>query len=125
MRRRDRHARAAHADADRRRRPSAGFRLRTPASFDRVVHDALADLAPVVAEAIAGAPIDVAEVPERPAGGNPLVTVETQGAAVRRVTVHRRPAEQRATSRLDLTDVVRDAVEAAVAEATGLDPWGP
>jgi hypothetical protein len=102
--------------------PPAGGRARSPVSFDRVVRDALADLAGPVARAVEGVPIDVTDVPEPTADRVAVVTVDAEGRRLRRLTVHRRPAEQRAVDRLDLTDLVRDAIEAVVADALGLDP---
>jgi hypothetical protein len=119
---RDRHARTAHADSDRRRRPSSGFRLRSPVSFDRVVRDALAEVAEPVAQALEGVPVDVIAIPddERPQH-SALVSVEGTGGRIRRVLVHRRAAEQRAADRGDLTDLLRDALEVAVAGTLGID----
>jgi hypothetical protein len=124
MGRRDRHARSAHPDADRRRRPSAGFRLRSRASFDRVVRDALAELAEPVGQALEGVPVDVRDVPAGDMRQSPIAGVDSDGQRIRRLSIHRRPAEQRAADRIDLTDLVRDAIELAVADALGLDPDG-
>lgn len=125
MPRRDRHGRATHADGDPRRRPSAGYRLRSRVSFERVVADALAGLAEPVARAVDGAPVDVSDVPAPDAGAEPpFVTVDVDAGRVRRVTVHRRVAEQHAVDRVDLTDCVRDAIELEVGRALGLDPDG-
>ena len=87
-----------------------------------MVRDALAELVDPVARAVEGVPVDVTDVPDTAPGHIRLVTLETDGQRVRRVTVHRRPAEQRAHDRLDLTELVRDAIEAEVADALGLDP---
>ena len=122
MGRRDRHARIAHADVDRRRRPPGGYRLRSTVSFDRVVRDALAEVSDPVAGALEGVAVHVTAVPGDESDGTALVTVDTDGERIRRVLVHRRAAEQRAGDRLDLPALVRDAREMAVAQALGFEP---
>lgn len=119
----DRHGRLAHADVDGRRRPSAGFRLRGTTGFERAISAALADCLPPVARVLAGAAVDVVELPPTLAGRQvPLATVELAGGEVQRLVVHRRPAEQRAVDRADLVELLRDAIEQAVSDALGIDP---
>jgi predicted Zn-dependent protease with MMP-like domain len=127
----DRHARHRRADTDRRRRPADGFRTGDRGRFARLVEDALAGLPDEVLAHVGGAALVIVDLPPASSDtvhGPPLVHLGatpsrpvTGGDAITQLTVHRRPAEARASSRVDLAEVVRDAVVLAVAERLGWD----
>lgn len=115
---RDRHARTARVDNDRRRRPSDGFRLRDGSRFLRVVDDAAASLPHRLAEPLAAAGFQVSEVPP---GSSDDEDVQLATFAAGVLTVYRRPLELRAQDRGDLEDAVRIAIGEAVAKSLGID----
>lgn len=114
----DRHGRVARADSDRRRRPSAGFRVRDTGRFAQVVTDAVADLPDRLAAPLAGARLSVLDVPAETTDEGRVVLARLHGSVL---TVYRRPLEVRADTRGDLHDAVRIAVGEAVAEFLGID----
>jgi predicted Zn-dependent protease with MMP-like domain len=126
----DRHGRGARGVPDRRRRPVDGYRLPSARRFADLVDDVLATLPPPVREALASADVVIEEVPPSgtvPVDGIlPLVRVQGRARQARRVAVYRRPVEARALSRLDLADVLGEALILEAASALGLDlgDWG-
>lgn len=126
----DRHGRGARGVPDRRRRPLDGYRLPSARRFADLVHDVVATLPPPVREALATADIVVGEVPPPgtvPVDGMlPLVEVRGRARQASRVVVYRRPVEARALSRLDLADLLGEALIVEAASALGLDlgEWG-
>lgn len=124
----DRHGRTARGVPDRRRRPVDGYRLPSVARFAALVSDVVDTLPPPVRTALATAELVVVDVP--PAGTVPvdglLPLVEVHGTRGRasRVVVYRRPVEARALNRLDLTDLLGEALIIEAARALGLDLGG-
>jgi len=141
MRHADRHGRAQRADGDRRRRPVDGFRVRDEDRFRRLVEDAVADLPPRYLEQFRDARLVIADVP---AVEDIPMTSAQEGADAASgtgrdweptlaafvvgtpsvLTAYRRPLELRAGSRLDLNDVIQEAVARAVSTALGWDEEG-
>ncbi len=120
----DRHGRSARTPPDPRRRPEAGFRLRTAARFRQLTADVLATLPDAVRAALRGAEVRHLDVPPSGAvsdGLVPLVRLKTQGTRIAVVEVYRRPLELRAASAADLADLLRLALAREVADALGLD----
>ena len=130
----DRHARHRRASADRRRRPVDGYRSLTADRFDRLVDDALASLPQELLDYIENVQIVIEDVP--PADvlgeGDEVLLGLYQGVprTVRgadlpylpdRITLYRRPIEARATSKIELAEVVRETVVHEVAHHFGID----
>ncbi|HWB71395.1 MAG TPA: metallopeptidase family protein [Egibacteraceae bacterium] len=116
----DRHGRALHADGDRRRRPSDGFRVRDARRFARLVEDVVETLPRGLLEAVADAEIVVEDVPGADAARQVALARFDPAAVPPRLTVYRRPLESRAWSREELDEVVRTAVGREVARALGV-----
>ena len=112
----DRHGRAYRADNDPRRRPPDGYRVRTVSRFRRVVEDAVAALPSRLARPLAGARLDVTEVPPEPADGADVALATFDGTVL---TVFRRPVESRADTRAGLEETLLIAVGQAVARFLG------
>jgi predicted Zn-dependent protease with MMP-like domain len=122
--REDRHGRAARADHDPRRRPSDGFRVRDVARFERIAEEAVGTLPREVLAALDEAELVVEEVPPEPAPGEDVALAgfaPAEDGAPARVTLYRRPLELRATSRLELGELVRLAVGHEVIATLDLD----
>lgn len=127
----DRHGRRARGVPDRRRRPVDGYRLPTSRRFAGLVADIVASLPPPIRTALAGTELVIADVP--PAGTVPvdgllpLVDVLGRQGRVTRLVVYRRPVEGRALSRLDLADLLGEAILLRTAQELGIDlgDWDP
>lgn len=122
--RRDRHGRSHRADGDPRRRPPDGWRAHDAGRFARIVDEALTLLPAAVDEHAGKAELVLADVPadDTDPADVPLARFErTPGDRPDRLVVFRRPVESRATSRDELTEVLRIAVAEAVADELGLD----
>ncbi len=126
----DRHGRGARGVPDRRRRPVDGYRLPSARRFADLVDDVLGSLPPPVRQALATADVHILEVPPRgtvPVDGMlPLVAVQGRTGRATRVSVYRRPVEARALSRLDLADLLGEALIIEASRTLGLDlgDWG-
>jgi predicted Zn-dependent protease with MMP-like domain len=131
----DRHGRHRRAEIDRRRRPVDGFRTLDRGRFARLVEDVLAELPPsflthledtlVVVEDV---PDVAGEPPPHPADEVPLARYDaaTHGgrrerAPAAQLRLYRRPLEARATSKLELSGLVREVIVLEVADHLGLD----
>ena len=114
----DRHGRSSRADNDPRRRPTDGYRVRTPQRFRRLIEDAVASLPARLAEPLASARLAVFDVP-------PPEAVTANGEVVLAVfsdnllTVYRRPVETRADSRGTLEETLLVAIAQAVGRSLG------
>jgi predicted Zn-dependent protease with MMP-like domain len=131
----DRHARHRRRPVDRRRRPTDGFRALSSASFDRLVTAAVASLPPGLLDYLDNVEITVADVPPADAleDGQEVVllglyqgvpqTERPYGAPLLpdRITLFRRPLEQRAATRADLAEIVRETVVHEIAHHFGID----
>ena len=131
----DRHARRRRRHPDPRRRPVAGHRALSSASFDRLVDDALESLPePLLAE-LDNIEVTVEDVPPADAleDGEEVVLLGLYQGVPRtargwgdtmlpdRVTIFRRPLELRARSREELADLVRETVVHEIAHHFGID----
>jgi predicted Zn-dependent protease with MMP-like domain len=144
----DRHARHRRATGDRRRRPSDGFRATNRARFERLVADAVATLPPELLRELDRVQLWIEEVPPDPPGegetpplaryvvatpsrrragsaaaGSAAAGSATGPAAVPadRLILFRRPLELRATSKVDLAELVRFTVVHELAHHLGID----
>ena len=131
----DRHARLRRRHPDPRRRPSAGHRALSAASFDRLVGDALASLPPPLLAELDNVEVTVEDVPPADAleDGQEVVLLGLYQGVPRtergwdggmlpdRVTIYRRPLELRARSRQDLAAIVRETVVHEIAHHFGID----
>jgi predicted Zn-dependent protease with MMP-like domain len=141
----DRHARHRRASGDRRRRPSDGFRATSRARFERLVEDAVTTLPPELLRELDRVQLWVEDVPpDRPedaeapplgryevAAAVPGPTGPSAGAATGdarrrtagtdRLVLYRRPLELRATSKVDLAELVRFTVVHELAHHLGID----
>ena len=132
---RDRHARHRRRPPDARRRPSAGHRALSLASFDRLVDRAVASLPGPLRDRLDNVEITVEDVPPADAleDGQEIVllglyqgvpqTERGWGDAMLpdRITIYRRPLELRAMDRADLADLVRETVVHEIAHHFGID----
>ena len=117
--RRDRHGRGLRRPLAPPEVPLAETR---PERFDRMVLDALSEVAPQWRERLPELDVAVADVPpETSTGVVVLGEVLTDGARPLLV-VYRRPVEARADDAEDLADLVLDVVIDALAEHLGVDP---
>ncbi len=131
----DRHARLRRRPPEPHRRPSAGHRALSRASFDRLVDDALASLPGPLLDELDNVEVTVEDVPPADAleDGQEVVllglyqgvpkTERDWGAPMLpdRVTIYRRPLELRAHSREDLAMLVRETVVHELAHHFGID----
>ena len=130
----DRHARYRRRDADRRRRPSDGFRALSTRRFDRLVEDAIATLPRDLLAYLDNVQITVEDVPPAdPVGsGDELLLGLYEGIPQTergfdggwlpdRITLFRRPLEARATNKQELAGAVRDTVVHEIAHHFGID----
>lgn len=125
----DRHARHRRTDADRRRRPSDGHRSADRSRFSRLVHDAAEGLPPALRAELERVELVVRDVPTEGADVSrlePAVSGDptSPGSGPDRLTLFRRALELRATSKLDLVELVREALAAALADRLGIDDDG-
>ncbi|MFN2558002.1 MAG: metallopeptidase family protein [Nitriliruptorales bacterium] len=130
----DRHARHRRPDADRRQRPSEGFRIGGVRRFERLVDNALASLPGTLLAYVENVQIAVENDPppealDRGDGillglyqGVPL-TARASDAVVLpdRITLYRRPIELRATNKEELLDLIREVVIHELAHHFGID----
>lgn len=132
--REDRHARTRRRDADRRRRPSDGFRARDLRRFERLVDDALGTLPDELLEHLDNVQLTVEDLPPAdPIGegeelllglyqGVPRTARDLDGGQLPdRITLFRRPLEARATTKRELADIVRETVVHEIAHHFGID----
>jgi predicted Zn-dependent protease with MMP-like domain len=128
----DRHGRTRRADADRRRRPVDGYRLRDRRRFERLVVDTMGTLPEELMVHLDGTQLVIEDLPpasEHGEGEVPLGTYRGPDAELgpdrrplpQRVTVYRRPIEARATSRAEVVELVRLTVLHEVAHHLGID----
>lgn len=128
----DRHARHRRADADRRRRPSDGFRAADADRFARLVEDAVASLPRALLAYLDDVRLTIAEVPPATPAVEPdevLLglyqrvprTARASGDAADRITLFRRPIEARARTKRELAEIVRETVVHELAHHHGLD----
>lgn len=132
---RDRHARLRRRPPDPRRRPSAGHRALSAASFDRLVDRAVTSLPGPLLDRLDNVEVTVEDVPPADAleDGREVVllglyqgvprTERLWGEAMLpdRITIYRRPLELRAVDRADLADLVRETVVHEIAHHFGID----
>ncbi len=131
----DRHARLRRRPPDPRRRPSAGHRALSLASFDRLVDDAVRSLPPGLLGYLDNVEVTVEDVPPEDAleDGQEVVLLGLYQGVPRterdfdapmlpdRITIFRRPHELRARSRADLAELVRETVVHEIAHHFGID----
>lgn len=130
----DRHARHRRADADRRCRPSDGFRAANADRFDRLVDDAVASLPRDLLVYLDNVQVTVADVPPVPPigvdeevllgryqGGPRPASGQGQSALPDRITLFRRPMEARARTKRELTEIIRETVVHEIAHHFDLD----
>ncbi|HEX2027720.1 MAG TPA: metallopeptidase family protein [Nitriliruptorales bacterium] len=130
----DRHARHRRADADRRRRPSDGFRVADRGRFGRLVDAALDDLPRGLLSYVENVQIVVEDmppadvlgrgdevllglyqgVPRTDRAGDPAVLPD-------RITLYRRPIEARVANKEELAALVREVVVHELAHHFGID----
>jgi hypothetical protein len=122
MRDADRHGRARRADGDRRRRPADGFRARDERRFEALTEDALTTLPAALLAELDGAALRIEDIPpaQAPAEDREPPMAHLALTRPRRLTVYRRTVELRASSRLELTEVLREAAARAIVDALGL-----
>jgi predicted Zn-dependent protease with MMP-like domain len=132
----DRHARHRRAEIDRRRRPVDGFRTADRGRFARLVEDVLAELPASFLTHLEETVILVEDVPDVPGAASthgpdevPLARYDA-GAPTdprgrtrtpARLILYRRPLEARATSKLELSALVREITVLEVADHLGID----
>lgn len=129
----DRHARHRRSPADRRRRPTDGFRVGGVERFDRLVDDAVSGLPRALLDYLDEVELAVADVPpvsddaEVPLSRLRRVRPEralrrggTRRASAR-LTLYRRPIEARAHSRTDLLELVQLVIVQELADHFGID----
>jgi predicted Zn-dependent protease with MMP-like domain len=137
----DRHARHRRGVGDRRRRPSDGFRALTAARFERLVEDAIATLPGELLRELDRVDVVVSDVPpplgasgdppplgryeparrQRPSARSSPGTRPSPPAGRDRLTLFRRPLELRATTRIELAELVRSTVVHELAHHLGID----
>jgi predicted Zn-dependent protease with MMP-like domain len=132
----DRHGRHRRAEIDRRRRPVDGFRTPDRGRFARLVEDVLSELPPSFLTHLEDTVILVEDVPDvtgasSPHGPDevPLARYDAAPPGGRRgrapvaaqLTLYRRPLEARATSKLELSALVREVTVLEVADHLGID----
>lgn len=118
---RSRHGRYGRTPIDGRRRPADGYRVVDLPRFRRLVEEALHTLPPALQQALAGARVQVTDLPEDLQGHEvTLVRCEARGSAVDVLRVHRRPFESRAASRSDLLALLREVLVDEICLATGI-----
>ncbi len=129
----DRHVRHRRGVADRRRRPSEGFRTAGVQRFERLVESALASLPPKLLAYMDNCQIVVENVPPPDVLGRgdgillglyqgvPPTAGASDAPAPARITLYRRPIESRAMNKEDLLDLVREVVINELAHHFGID----
>lgn len=130
----DRHARRRHSSPDRRRGPTAGFLTADRGRFRRLADEAITGLSREHREFLARVRVVVEDVP--PSGRGREVTLGRlvpmpverptgtagPGEATATMVLYRRPIEMRATSRDELTEIIRQVVRGEIARHRGDDP---
>ena len=130
----DRHARHRRADSDRRRRPTDGYRVRSPRRFERLVDDALSSLPPKILSWVDNVQIVVEPVPPSNVmgEGDEILLGLYQGVPRTarvdggmhlpdRITLYQRPIEARVASKDELSELVREVVVHELAHHFGID----
>lgn len=101
------------------RRPDAGYRTPSRASFERLARGVVRALPSTLLDAVGSFRIEVDQVP--PESDEPILAAFTRGTPGRLV-LYRGPVEARAPTREELARLLREIVIVELAAATGEDP---